>query len=479
MIGMTDSEFPSLPILIVDDEETAIVGYEFMLEAGGFTNTRRCLDSRKVMDLLADEDMGVIMLDLGMPGVGGRELLVRINERYPQIPVIIVTGANTVESAVGCMREGAFDYMVKPVEENRLVSGVSRAVEVRELRYECQAFRQRVFHGELDHPEAFSRILTANPTMYSVFQYAETVAGTGRPVLITGETGVGKELMAKALHELVPGKGNFVAVNVAGLDDSMFSDTLFGHVKGAFTGAQSVRPGIIEEAARGTLFLDEIGDLEQSSQVKLLRLMQEREYLPLGADAPKKSNARILLATNRDLRVLQERGTFRTDLYFRLQTHHIHIPPLRKRLDDLPLLLDAFLGKAADDLGRKKPTPPRQLVDLLSTYHFPGNIRELESMVFEAVSHHKSHTLSMDSFKNHMSDYGHMIPDMDRAGEAPGGIFSDVDKLPTLKEAHDLLIEEAIQRAKGNQSVAAGLLGISASGLSKALRRARKADGEG
>ncbi len=463
----------SLPVLIVDDELAAIEGVRFLLETGGVTNIISSQDSRSVMELLVEQKVGIVLLDLSMPHVSGRELLSLIKEEHPEIPVIIVTGANDVDTAVECMQNGAFDYMVKPVEEQRMISGVKRAIEMRELKREYCSFKVRVLSNTLEHPEAFSKIVTQNAAMRSLFQYVETIAKTDRPVLITGETGVGKELVSQAIHEVSGRKGPFVTVNAAGLDDNLFSDTLFGHSKGAFTGADRTRDGLISKAMNGTLFLDEIGDLTMESQIKLLRLLQEREYLPLGADVAKVSDARIIAATNRDLSLIQRERKFRADLYYRLQAHQIHIPPLRERLDDLPILVDHFLKTASMAMGKKKPTPPKELFTLLATYHFPGNVRSLESMVFDAISRHKSKILSMQSFKDHIErtmepiDYHPILPPK---GASPFGLF---EELPTLKKAQQLLVEEAMRRADGNQTIASGLLGITPSGLNKALKRSR------
>ncbi|MDZ7767137.1 MAG: sigma 54-interacting transcriptional regulator [Melioribacteraceae bacterium] len=218
----------------------------------------------------------------------------------------------------------------------------------------------------------------------------EAIAKTNLPVLITGETGTGKELIANAIHKVSGRKGELVPVNVAGVDDNLFSDTLFGHKKGAFTGAEIERKGLIERAEDGTLFLDEIGDLNIESQVKLLRLLQEGQFYPLGSDIAKLSNARIIVATNRSIKSLQSSNTFREDLYYRLRSHHINIPPLRERKKDIPYLIDFFLIRAAKELGKTKPRPPKELYTLLSNYHFPGNIRELEGIIYDAVSLHKS-----------------------------------------------------------------------------------------
>lgn len=317
----------------------------------------------------------------------------------------------------------------------------------------------------------FADIITNNEEMLSIFQYIKSSAQTSQSVLITGETGVGKELVAKAIHKQSGRTGNFVAVNVAGLDDNVFSDTLFGHEKGAFTGADRKRGGQVEQAAGGTLFLDEIGDLSSTSQVKLLRLLQEGEYLPLGRDEPKLTDCRIVAATNEDLWELQKTGKFRKDLNFRLRTHHVHIPPLRERKDDIPLLTERFLAQAANDLNKKKPTPPKELISLLQTYSFPGNVRELQGMIYDAVSMHTSKVLSLEVFKSHISKRQQQIKKVVASVDAEGDfIVKFSNELPTIKEATKLLVVEAMNRANGNQSIAAQMLGISRQALSKRLK---------
>lgn len=316
--------------------------------------------------------------------------------------------------------------------------------------------------------------------MHSIFQYLESIAQSRQPILLTGETGVGKELFAQAIHSLSGVTGQWVVVNVAGLDDVMFSDTLFGHARGAFTGADRSRRGLIETAADGTLFLDEIGDLPQPSQVKLLRLLQNGEYMPLGEDLPRYSKAHLVAATNQDLWILQRKGRFRKDLNFRLRTHHVHLPPLRERIDDIPPLVDHFLAEAAQELKKRKPTPPKELYTLLQTHTFPGNVRELRSMVFDAVSRHRAKVLSLDVFKEHMdrdgsggSEAPKAVADLDEA--AP---FRGFQELPSIKETTRMLVAEAMRRANGNQSIAARMLGISQPALSKRLKtQALKANG--
>jgi DNA-binding NtrC family response regulator len=302
---MNEKSNPVNPILIVDDELSILLAIDTTLQLSGFNNIITCQDSREVGHILQNKNVELILLDLNMPHVDGETLLDRIGREYPDIPVIVVTGAVDVDTAVHCMKVGAFDYVVKPVEEGRLLSAVSRALDFRELKRENIALKQRILKEDLENPEAFQEIITKDKKMFSIFQYIESIAGSSQPVLIQGETGVGKELIARAVHRLSRPKGAFVAVNVAGLDDNVFSDTLFGHVKGAFTGADRDRSGLIEKASSGTLFLDEIGDLSSSSQVKLLRLLQEREYFPLGLDEPRKTNARIVASTLADLKSLE------------------------------------------------------------------------------------------------------------------------------------------------------------------------------
>ncbi len=407
-----------------------------------------------------------------MPGITGQELLSKINQQYPDVPVIVITGVNDLPTAVECMKLGALDYMVKPVEKSRLISGVARAIDLRNLRLENIKLREQLFTHKLEHPEAFAEIVTANSKMQRVFEYAETVAPSIQPVLITGETGVGKELLARAIHKISGRKGDFVAVNVAGLDDTMFSDTLFGHLTGAYTGAEKGRSGLIEKAAHGTLFLDEIGDLSHASQVKLLRLLQEKEYMPLGSDIPKRSDARIIASTHRDLLQLQNEGKFRKDLYYRLHFHPIHIPPLRERLDDLPILIQHFIKKAAKTLGKTEPTVPKELYTLLGTYDFPGNVRELEAMIFDALSQHKSHMLSLAPFREHLEKHRQNRKQqlLGKQQDPLANPFSSMPILPDLDAAKKLLIEEAMRRSNNNQSVASKLLGITQQGLNKWLR---------
>ena len=358
---MSPGRNPENPILLVDDEQAVIDSLSLTLRSNGIDNLTSCTDSREAMPILRRGEFELVLLDLGMPHLPGDRLLAAIHEEMPQVPVIVVTGTNEVKEAVECMKAGAFDYMVKAVEESRLVSGVRRAIEIRKLSRDYQRLKEGMLSPSLAHPDAFARLVTCNPVMTSIFRIVESIAKSDEPILITGETGTGKGLVAAAVHAVSGREGRLVEENVAGLNEDMFSDTLFGHLKGAYTGAVDARAGLVQTAGTGTLFLDEIGDLAIQSQVKLLRLLDTGEYYPLGSDLPRRAAARVLVATNRTLAALISEGKFRKDLYYRLSTHELRLPALRDRKDDLPLLLDHFLEEACAKLGKKKPSVPPQL----------------------------------------------------------------------------------------------------------------------
>ena len=467
---MTLSGEPRHPIVVIDDEETILLAIDTTLRLAGFDHVVTCRDSRKAMDILHDRQASVVLLDLNIPHLDGEALLPLISEEFPHIPIIIVTGTLDVDTAVRCMKSGAFDYIVKPVEESRLIAAIHQALKFNELHQENQALRDHLFEDRLEHPEHFEAIVTNSPTMLKLFRYIESVAPTSQPVLIRGETGVGKELVARAIHRISGRKGEFVTVNVAGLDDNVFSDTLFGHVKGAFTGADTQRDGLIERAAGGTLFLDEIGDLSHGSQVKLLRLLQEKEYMPLGMDTARRADARIIASTHADLWALQQENRFRKDLHYRLRTHRILVPPLRERKEDLGLLVDHFMAKASANLEKPKPPLASGVLDLFREYTFPGNVRELQAMVFDALALHTAGALSPDIIENHIARGRKAEAAPPHGRTAAGAPVTFGDHLPTIKAATRLLIETALERADNNQSAAAAMLGISQQALSKRLK---------
>ncbi len=474
---MNNNLYPTFQILLVDDEPAWLDALSLSLErTSGINNILLCQESRYVLDMLSNNNIGLVVLDLNMPNVTGQELLRQISEQHPQVLTIVLTGMNQLEVAIDCMKLGAFDYHVKTEGEGRLIKALHHAIRSIELEVENRNISNRLLTGILEHPDVFAEIITVNKVMGSIFQYIESVAGSSHPILITGESGVGKELIARAIHTASGRSGPMICINVAGLDDNVFADTLFGHVKGAYTGADTARNGLVEEAAMGTLFLDEMGDLSISSQLKLLRILNDGEYYPIGSDRPKRLRARVVVATNVNLQAKMSVNLFRKDLYYRLQTHKIHIPPLNERKEDLAVLLDHFLEEASRDTGKKKPTPPKELLHLLETYTFPGNVRELRSMVFDAIAQHKSGILSMAPFLKAM---GRLETDQTIMKEEVveiSNLFSSLTTLPSPEQSIRLLLEEAMKRAKGNQSMAARLLGMSQPALCKRLKRAEKDD---
>ena len=460
---------PQRPILVVDDEVEVLESTELLLFTLGLSNVVLCSDGTQVMGLVDAHDPLLILLDLVMPGMSGQELLERLTAARPDVPVVVVTGTNDLAVAVQCMKLGAYDYVLKPIEKDAFEQAIRRALEQRSLKAQVSRLKQRLIQRRLEHPEAFSRIATNNGTMLALFSYLEAIAPSPEPVLITGESGVGKELFAQAVHEVSGHGGELVAVNLAGLDDTLFTDALFGHRKGAFTGADAERRGLIERAAGGTVFLDEIGDLSMASQVKLLRLLQEREYYPIGSDLPHRANARVVAATNQDLGRGVEQGAFRKDLFYRLNTHSVHVPPLRERQDDLPLLVASFVEEAARGRDRGVVEVGDDVVPLLSRHSFPGNVRELRSLIFDAVYRVQDDVLTASDLK---SLPGAIAPRPPAVESVPAVAFGG--KLPQLKEVGDLLVAEALRRTGGNQSKAAGLLGVSHQALSKRLRSGRR-----
>ncbi len=457
-----DSAYPSFAVLVVDDDQHVLDSVRTTLKLADITNIKCVKDSTEMLGVIEGQDIGVLLLDLGMPGLSGDELIPLIRQENPGLPIVVITGNHTVDKAVECMKAGVDDYLTKPVETSKLVATVRRFIEIQELRKENSELSRGYFTSKLKHPEAFSRIPTVNSRVRSIMQYVEAISRTASPVLITGETGVGKDLFARAIHSLSGRSGEFVAVNTAGLDDPVFSDVLFGHLDGAFTGATSTLKGLVARAANGTLFLDEIGDLSHGSQVKLLRLLESGEYYPLGSDVVRKSNARIVVATNKDLPLALKEGGFRKDLFFRLKTHQVHVPPLRDRMDDIAPLVSNFVEEAARELGVRAPLLPDKLFLLLKSHRFPGNVRELRSMVFDAMSRHDgSEFLSIEGFKSSIAEMHE--PAFDDA-------FTDHGTL-NIKRTVDQLVERALESCQGNIATAARALGITPQALRMRLKR--------
>lgn len=461
---------PLLPVFILDDEKSLTRSFFLTLQSFGFEDVRTFHHGREVLQSFTEQELGVLLLDLTMPDISGEEVLNRIRKQSPMVQVVVVTGLNEVDTAVRCIQAGAFDYLVKPVDPDRLVTTVHRAMSLASVLEQNYRLRRKLLLGGLDRPEVFQGIITRDPKMLAVFSSAEVLAPMSAPVLLTGETGTGKDLLAAALHEAGGRTGPFVSLNAAGLDDNIFADTLFGHVKGAFTDAREQRKGLVEQAENGTLFLDEIGDLSPASQVKLLKLLQDGIYYPLGSDRPRESKARIIAATNRNLDSAIKQGRFRQDLLYRINTYHLHLPPLRERGGDIPFLTEAFLAEACSGLDMTpEPLTPR-VVKLLAAYDYPGNVRELRSLVFAAMAEggmaaleRKAAELAGVDLENADATQPRFKPETDT--------WQYPEPLPTLDQAGNILVDQALRIAKGNQSRAAAMLGISRQGLNKRIKK--------
>jgi len=456
-------------LLVGDDHQTLEQNRLLFLDAG-INSVLLLADSRAALPFLEQHNVSLVVLDM-TPAMNESGLLARICRDYPDIQVMVETASSDVELAVNCMKCGAVDYMVRPLEPGRLAMAVENALNYISSKLEASSLKEYLLSDRLEHAEAFAEIKTNCRKMRSIFQYTEVVACSPQPVLITGETGVGKELFAHAIHKISKVRGQFVSINVAGLDDAMFSDTLFGHKKGAFTGADQYRDGLVSRGANGTLFLDEIGDLNELSQVKLLRLLQEREYYPVGADQVKSCSARIVMATNVNLQERIKEGRFRRDLYYRLCTHQIHIPPLRERREDIALLLDAFIEESALRFGRDIPDISPELIQALTEYDFPGNVRELQARVSDAVARHEEGILSLGDFPGiSAAAPRHTLSSSAAPMVATAGIYSLFGRLPTFREIEDYLILEALKVSEGNYAVAASILGVTRQTISKRLK---------
>lgn len=459
-------------VVLIDDEQSELDAYSFLLHSMGVKKIHTIQDSSKVLEQIEQIPAPIIFLDLNMPGKSGKEVLRELKEKWPQIPVIICTANSEIETAVECLKLGAHDYLVKPINMNSFGSALRNAMEISDLRTELLTLKGLSFPSRPfgEHP-VFKQIITQNPAMNAIFNYIESIAPSGQPVLILGETGTGKELLAKAVHDASGYQGEYVAIDVSGLDDTLFSDTLFGHAKGAYTGATGERSGLLETAVGGTIFLDEVGDLSEVSQVKLLRVLQEGIYYPLGSDKPKTSRARIIAATNRPQTSLtgQERG-FRRDLYYRLSTHLIKVPPLRERREDLPLLVNHLISEAAENMGKERPQISRQALQLLLKHPFAGNIRELKTYIYDAVARCQDDEIPANLIWERLSgtELDLSAPSA-RHGTAP--LEKIFGHFPTLEELVEYSINQALEATDNNQTQAAKLLGISKQALNKRLKK--------
>ncbi len=434
-------------ILIVEDEEKLRRVLELQLRAADFEveNAGSAEDGLKLADR-AD----LILTDLRLPGIDGLELLQLIRRQNTRTPVIVMTAFGTVETAVEAMKAGAIDFLLKPFSLDHLVTVVRKALEFRALQDENRKLRE-----ELGRRYEFDNIIGRSPAMQEIFATIERVAPTRATVLLAGESGVGKDLIARAIQYHSPRRDRpFVKINCTAIPENLMESELFGYEKGAFTGASASKPGKFEQADTGTVFLDEIGDVPPAIQVKLLRVLQEREFERLGSNKTRHIDVRIVAATNQDLRAALEQGTFREDLYYRLNVVPINIPPLRERREDIPFLAEHFVKRLAPAVGSAVEGITDEAVQRLAAYHWPGNVRELENVIERSLvlcsgTRLEAGDIKMDTAprpRNHAAD--NFLPD---------GM--------TLDEYEQAVIREALRRAQGNKSQAARLLGLTRNAL--------------
>jgi DNA-binding NtrC family response regulator len=390
--------FPEQPILMVDDEKNFINSLYFELCSLGITNLECCQDSSDVLRKLKEKKYAVILLDVLMPNISGDELLPIIADEYPYIPVIIITAFPDAKTARDCMERGAFECLTKPIDVGELIRTIHETLDLKDTHKDIILHKKQLFSYTSYKNRSFPNVITCSREMLSICQTIGLVAFTSRPVLVMGETGVGKEFLSLEIHKQSQRKGKFIPFNTTRLNDDEFVRLMFGYRTTLSQGTAAIIEGDLEKAGKGTLFIKEISDLSMESQANLLRLLQNREYYPVGSDKLKPSRARIVAATSKNLSALLQIGSFRHDLYNHLKAHEIHIPPLRERKEDIPLLLDHFLGKAAITAGIQKPALAGELLPMLEKYHFPGNVGELKKMVNQAVSRCKSGFLSPDDF---------------------------------------------------------------------------------
>jgi len=439
-------------ILVVDDEKNIREGLREALMLDGY-DVLLAADGKEALGTLERGEVDLVISDLKMPRLSGEELLRKVSAEFPTVPVIILTGHGTIESAVQAMHDGAYDFLTKPVNLDRLSLLAKRALGNREL-----ALQNRVLQEELERRSQFSNIIGRSAEMRQVFDLVRQVAPARTSVLITGESGVGKEMIAEALHYGSPRKDKpFIKLHCAALTETLLESELFGHEKGAFTGAIARKRGRFELAHMGTLFLDEIGEINQTVQIKLLRVLEEKRFERVGGEETVEVDVRLIAATNRDLKEAIAKGSFREDLYYRLNVVNLHIPPLRERKDDIPLLVAAFLREFSQENGRTIEGIDAKGRSALSNYSWPGNVRQLRNSIESAVVLCKGSVITLED-----------LPPGIR-GEQGG----DQVRLPvgtSLAEAEKELIRYTLAREGGNKSRAAEVLGIGRKTLHRKLQ---------
>ncbi|MBL8292473.1 MAG: sigma-54-dependent Fis family transcriptional regulator [Bryobacterales bacterium] len=435
-------------ILVVDDEDSLRRVTQVRLQQAGYA-VETAPSGERALDQLARRHFELVLTDLRMPGMSGIDLLKRVREDYPETVVIVVTAFGTVETAVEAMKSGAYDYLTKPIDGGALLLVVGRALEHVRMREEIQTLR-----SSLDKKYGFEQIIGKSPSLLYVLDVAARAAQSDSTVLVRGETGTGKELLAKAVHFASRRRERpFVAINCGAIPRELLESELFGHVKGSFTGAVAHKKGKVEIADGGSIFLDEIGEMPLELQVKLLRMVQEREIEKVGSTETQKIDVRIITATHRNLRAMVEDGTFREDLFYRLAVIELELPPLRERPDDIPELVQHFFVRAKNDLGRPEMVLPQGLLPWFSAYRWPGNVRELENVIERMIVLARATELTLNDLPPQLRKERAPQPDALELEIPESGI--------SLEGVERELILKALRKFDWNQSQAARFLDIS------------------
>jgi DNA-binding NtrC family response regulator len=447
-------------ILIVEDEAKMRRLLELNLGEDGFS-TFSAGDAEAGLKLVREHAIDLVLTDLKLPGMNGLEFLQAVKRQNAALPVVVMTAFGSVETAVEAMKAGASDYVLKPFSLTEMRMVIHKELDVRNLREENRSLREAL-GKRYSHPNVVAR----SPKMQEVLATVERVAPTNSTVLLGGESGVGKDLIARAIHEKSRrASGPFLKINSTAIPENLLESELFGYEKGAFTGAGASKPGKFELADKGTLFLDEIGDVPPATQVKLLRVLQEREFERLGGTRTIKVDVRLIAATNRDLRAALEEGTFREDLYYRLNVVPIDIAPLRERKEDIPDLVNLFVARFAADSGKAIEGIAPEAMQILVNYHWPGNVRELQNIVERACALAKGNLLELGDI--------HLDVRPAKTSNGSGGFLPEG---MTLEQWEDEMVQEALRRANGNKSQAARLLGLSRNALRYRLSKIGIAD---
>ncbi len=444
-------------VLVVDDESGILESLRILLRNEGF-DPQLAHGGKKALEMLGELSPEIVLTDIRMPSVTGVDILAAARQNDPDVPVILMTAQATLQSAMQAVNEGAFYYIQKPFRNDELIAILRRAAEHRQLRVENKSLKQEIKRRER---RAGDRPVGTSKAWLEVLRLAETVAPTESTVLIQGESGTGKEVIARYIHELsVRTGGPFLSINCGALPESLLESELFGHVKGSFTGAVKDRTGLFAAAGAGTFFLDEIGETTPATQVKLLRVLQHREVIPVGATDAEPIDVRVIAATNRDLEEEIKGGRFRSDLYYRLNVILFHLPPLRQRTEDIPLLVDHFLGRIAQARGEPPKHLDEQAVDAAQAYAWPGNVRELENALERAAILTAGDTIGVDA-----------LPERVTQPRAEPLVTSRTPPNPTLEAVERAYIMWVLQSENGNKSRAAEVLGIDPSTLYRKLSR--------